>query len=98
MKKYMKLDFEEFKPLFGHWAELFRPFIESEEMYNIYQVLKKDSEAEGVMPDSENVFRAFQTCAPDTVKCIWYLMDPYSKKYKDGKPQATGIAMDCSNS
>lgn len=92
------LSFEEFAPLFGPWADLFRPFIESKAMFDIYARLKSDAQKEIIVPKSENVFRTFATSHPDNVKSIWYLMDPYPKRYKTRVPHATGIAMDCSNS
>ena len=91
-----KLDYEDFKPLFGDWAEEFRPFIESKEMYDIYQKLK--SERDAIVPVSDMVFRAFACTNPKNVKSIWYLMDPYPRRYVGRVNQATGIAMDCSNS
>lgn len=84
--------------MFGQWAELFRPFIESEAMYDIYKKLKEDGKKEVICPGSDSVFRLFATSSPDDVKSIWYLMDPYPRRYKDKTFQATGIAMDCSNS
>lgn len=99
-----KLNYEDFAGKFGAWAEKFKPFIESKEMYDIYQKLKEDAwtpegkRKEFICPDSDQVFRAFATTVPRNIKSIWYLMDPYPKRYKGGKMQATGIAMDCSNS
>src|SRR5687768_16323127 len=92
----MKLDYEEFRPLLGTWAEKFKSFIEGPEMYEIYQKLKNDPDI--IVPKSDNVFRAFQECDWRNIKSIWYLMDPYPKRYKGGINRATGIAMDCSNS
>jgi uracil-DNA glycosylase len=93
-----KLDYEEFVPLLGSWAELFKEFIEGKEMWDIYQKLKEDGKKEVIVPTSENTFRAFGTSHPQNIKSVWYLMDPYPKMYKGRIPQATGIAMDCSNS
>lgn len=92
-----KLDYNDFIPLLGAWAEKFRPFIEGEQMFNIYQKLKKDGSKEIICPDSDKIFRAFSCSSPDDVKSVWYMMDPYAKRYKSGVKQATGIAMDCSN-
>lgn len=92
------MDFNEFAPLFGSWADRFKPFIESQEMFNIYQRLKADSQKEKVVPSSENVFRAFQTSSPNNLRVIIYAMDPYAKRYKNKAYQATGIALDNSNS
>lgn len=101
-----RLNYEKFAPLFGAWAERFRPFIESEAMYNIYQRLKEDArqrkpngQLDRVLPDPQNVFRAFQVSDPKKVKVVFYLMDPYPRLYPPRYriPQATGIALDCSN-
>ncbi len=93
-----RLDYEAFKPMFGSWAEDFKPFIESEEMYNIYQRLKEDSKKEIIVPSSDLTFRTFQTSFKGNLKVVLYLMDPYARRYKNRKNQATGIPMDCTNS
>lgn len=93
-----KLDYEAFREKLGKWGPSFRPFIEGREMWDIYQQLKADAVKETIVPASKDTFRAFSTTDPKDVKVIFYLMDPYPRKYKDGELQATGIAMDCSNS
>jgi uracil DNA glycosylase len=56
-----------------------------------------------IVPKSSDTFRAFSTTRPSDIKVIFILMDPYPRAYKQEdrkKPpiyQATGIAMDCSN-
>lgn len=93
-----KMCYDEFEGSLGDWAPHFRPFIEGEKMYDIYQRIKKDAERERILPTSDNTYRAFKTTRYGQVKVIFYLMDPYPRVYKGGIPQATGIAMDCSNS
>jgi uracil DNA glycosylase len=94
-----RLDFESFAPKFGAWADKFKPFIESKEMFDIMQRIKTDSLRETIVPKSSDTFRAFATMVPHELKVIFILMDPYARKYSDRKTyQATGIAMDCSNS
>lgn len=93
-----RLEYEKFKDAFGEWAPKFKPFIEGKEMWDIYQTLKSDSMRETIVPKSSDTFRAFRTTKPADLKVVFYLMDPYPRKYKDGTFQATGIAMDCSNS
>jgi uracil DNA glycosylase len=93
-----KLIYDDFEPLFGQWAEKFKPFIESPEMYNIYQKLKQDAATERIVPTSNNTFRAWRFSNPKNIKVVAYMMDPYPRLYKDKNPQATGIALDCSNS
>lgn len=92
------LDFKTFEGKLGKWAPKFKPFIESREMWDIMQKIKNDSIGETIVPKSSDTFRAFSTTSPDTVKVIFYLMDPYPRKYPNGAFQATGIAMDSSNS
>lgn len=75
-----------------------KPIIESPELWQIYQKLKEDAVHERIVPDSKDTFRAFKTTDLKNLKVIFYLMDPYPRLYKDGTPQASGIAMDCSNS
>lgn len=93
-----KLDWEDFREKLGPWAESLRPFVESEKMYDIFEKIKTDAKKEMIVPTSDNTFRAFSTSNPDNIKVIFYLMDPYPKRYKTKICQATGIAMDCSNS
>ena len=92
-----KLDYSTFETKLGPWADKFRPFIEGEEMWDIYQKIKKDSMSDTICPDSSNTFRAFKTVQPVDLKVIFYLMDPYPRRYSNNLLQATGIAMDCSN-
>lgn len=93
-----KMNFEEFSPLFGAWAERFKPFIESKEFYDIYQRVKSDAQRERIFPSSDKVFRVFQMTKFEDIKVVMYLGDPYPRLYKGGIPQATGIPMDCGNS
>ena len=93
-----QMNYEDFEPLFGSWAGRFKPFIESEDMYNIYQRIKADAERERVFPKFENVFKVFQLTKFEDIKVVIYLGDPYPRVYKDGTPQATGIPMSCDNS
>lgn len=98
MPQVETLDFETFRPKLGKWADKFKPFIESKEMWDIMQKVKQDALREKIVPKSSDTFRAFATTDPKDIKVIFYLMDPYPRKYKDGTFQATGIAMDCTNS
>lgn len=93
-----KLDFKKFEDKLGLWAPQFKPFIESKEMWDIMQKIHEDRQDETIVPESKNTFRAFATTDPKNIKVIFYLMDPYPRRYKEGVYQATGIAMDCSNS
>lgn len=93
-----KLNFESFRGKLGDWADKLRPFIESKEMWSIMQTIKVDSAKKVVVPKSSDTFRAFSTTHFSELKVIFYLMDPYPRQYSNGEFQATGIAMDCSNS
>jgi uracil DNA glycosylase len=93
-----KMDYEDFADKFGKWAPLFKKFIESKDMFDIYARLKADAQTDIIVPGHENVFKVFQLTDPDDIKCVFYLMDPYPKRYKNGILHATGIPMDCSNS
>lgn len=93
-----RLDYEMTKDKFGEWAPLFKPFIESEKMFNIVKTIRDDSKIDRIVPKSSDTFRAFSTISPTNLKVVFYLMDPYPRKYANGEYQATGIAMDCSNS
>lgn len=93
-----RLQYESFAGLFGLWADRFKPFIESKDMFDIYQKLKTDAKKEIIVPNSDAVFRSFATSNPSNLKVVWYLMDPYPRRYKNKANQATGIPMDCSNS
>lgn len=93
-----KLDYQSFKDKLGLWAPKFKKFIEGEEMWKIYQKLKADGSKETIVPESKNTFRAFQTVDPKNLKVVFFLMDPYPRRYSNKEMQATGIAMDCSNS
>ncbi len=107
-----KLDFESFRSKLGRWAERFKPFIESQKMFDLMQRIKKDAFEEKVdkngnkkivrkaiiVPESVNTFRAFTSVHPELLRVMFILMDPYPRRYSNGEFQATGIAMDCSNS
>lgn len=92
------IQYDMVKEKFGEWATLFKPFIEGEEMAKIFQTIREDSKMDKVVPRSNNTFRAFSTTKPHDLNVVFYLMDPYPRKYGNGEYQATGIAMDCSNS
>ncbi len=91
------LNYEEFAGMFGMWADIFKPFIESKEMFEIYQRLKEDAQKDVIVPSSDVTFRSFAVSNPDQIKVVWYLMDPYPRRYRNRANQATGIPMDCSN-
>ena len=97
------MEYSDFEENFGLWAPQFKPFIESREMFDIYQRLKSDAlypdgrRKETIVPHDSLTFRAFSTTNPERLKVVFYLMDPYPRQYRNRVNQATGIAMDCSN-
>lgn len=95
-----KLGWESFKERFHpSWHSYIKPIIESEEVWEIYQKLKAVSgRGKRIVPESKNTFRTFKEMNLNNLKIVWVLQDPYPGIYSDGTPQATGIAMDCSNS
>jgi uracil-DNA glycosylase len=94
-----RLDWATFEGMFGDWGRYFKDFFTSKKAWDIYQRLKEDSKKGAkIFPSSNNTYKAFKDCPPDKLQVILYGSDPYVGKYKDGKPQATGLALDCSNS
>jgi hypothetical protein len=51
-----KMDYEDFADKFGKWAPLFKKFIESKDMFDIYARLKADAQTDIIVPGHENVF------------------------------------------
>lgn len=96
----MKMKKELFKPLLGDWYSYFESFLESKELYDIYQKLQKDSNDEkDIFPYCENTFKAFELCDPKKLKLVVLSQDPYPGVYYDSKlPHATGLCLDNSNS
>lgn len=103
-----QLKWELFEPVLGEWARYFKPFFESKKAWDIYQKLKAENwnfeknepkkPRVDIYPIAKNTYRAFQLCPPDKLQVIFYGSDPYPNRYKGGVPQATGLALDCSNS
>jgi uracil DNA glycosylase len=92
------MNYQTFKEPLGGWAEKMKPFIEGQEMWDLYQKIKADAKKDMIVPRSTETFRAFKACAPHELRVMFFLQDPYPRLYRDGTPQACGIAMDCRNS
>lgn len=93
------LNYSSFENKLGSWAPYFKEFIEDPEgMIKIYENIRNDSQKEVIVPKSDVTFRAFSTCRKEDLSVIFYLMDPYPRMYRTKETQATGIALDCSNS
>lgn len=88
----MKMKKELFKPLLGDWYKYFESYLESKELYDIYQKLQKDSySGKEIFPYCENTFKAFELCNPNNLKLVILSQDPYPGVYYDTKiPHATG--------
>ena len=92
-----KLDFEQFVPKLGTWANYLKPIFESEEMFNLYQEFKQCKEV--ITPTSNDVFNAFKYCPEKDLKLIIIGQDPYPNRYFNTKiNQADGLSFSCSNS
>lgn len=90
-----KLNWEKFKEKFDEsWHLKMKPFIESKECYDIYQVLK--SRGNEILPYSKALWKAFRWCNLDNLKCIVVGQSPYHT-LDNGIPLADGIAFSCSN-
>lgn len=90
-----KLNLEKFKEKFHpDWWEYIKPWLETEEAYNVYQILKEDGKREKIFPQSKDTFKALKLCPPDKLKLIIMAQDPYVGEYYDSKlPQADGMSL-----
>lgn len=88
---------ENIKNSFNTWLPVMEKFIVSPEMDKLFAFLKSETiKGKSVLPESKNLFKVFELCPRDSVKCIIIEQDPYNTKTKDGKVIASGIPMDCS--
>jgi uracil-DNA glycosylase len=91
-----QLEWENFENLIDEsWEESLRPFIESEECYNIYQVLKAAPKGE-IIPKSNLLWRPFLECKKQDLKTIWIGLSPYhtrvnNKDFADGLTFSTKL-------
>lgn len=84
-----KLDFDQFVPKLGTWADYLKPVFESEEMFNLYQEFKQCKET--ITPKSSDLFKFLEYCPKDNLKLIVIGMDSYPGRYYKSKEfQATG--------
>jgi uracil DNA glycosylase len=92
-----KLDFTKgFSEQFHEsWHSKMKPVIESPEVYEIFQHLKKESlRGKKLTPRSQDLFKSFQVDL-NKLKVVVVGMDSYSN-FRNNKPCANGIAFDCS--
>lgn len=90
-----KLNQENFRPLFSTWWPKIKPFFDSGEMDKIYEHIKSQSK-KGIktLPDSKNVFRCFEECPIEELKCVIVNDYPYSIM-QNGMAVADGLALSC---
>lgn len=80
----------------GSWSTLFKPFIESEEMDKIFSGLKAETaKGKKVAPLSKDVFKCFQSCKKDNLRCIIVGTCPYAN-WEGDNPVADGLCLSCS--
>ena len=91
------MNWENFSELFHpSWRRKLKPFIESSECDRIYEFLKKEGRrGVNLAPLPVHTWRAFKETSFDNLKVVILGMGPYHT-FKDGKPVASGILMDCS--
>lgn len=73
------------------WVDILSPFILSKEYTNIQLAISKERERYSVWPTDDRIFRAFEVCPYEELKCIIVGQDPYFTK-----GVADGVAMSCS--
>lgn len=82
-----KIDLNLFKDkLEEGWFEKLKPFLESEEMYNIIEYLKtrRQEERMTIYPKSNEFLNAFYYCPFDKTKIVIFGQDPYHNGKADG--------------
>lgn len=92
-----KLNWDKFKDKFHvSWHPYIKGIVESEEVYNIYQQLKKQkSKGFIIAPHYEDTFRSFEIDL-DRLKVVIMAMSPYPQ-VENGTYKANVIAIDCRN-
>lgn len=86
---------ENFRPLFGSWWPKIRKFYENNGFDPIYAHLKQRSKmGVKILPDSKNVFRAFEECPIEELKCVIVIDHPYSILLNN-VAVADGLALSC---
>lgn len=90
-----KLDQKNFMPLFGSWWHKIKPFFEDGSMDKIYEYIKaRSKQGVKIIPDSKNVFRAFEECPIDELKCV-IVVDYIYPFILNGNSVADGLALSC---
>ena len=87
----MKLEWNDFELLIDEsWHRDLKPWIESEECYNIYQKLKALPKGE-VIPKSNLLWKPFLNCKKDNLKVVFMGLSPYHTR-NSNKDFADGLA------
>lgn len=90
------LDWETFAPLFGTWANRFKPFFDQGGFDPIYKKLKEESKrGKRIAPLSSEVFNCFAKTPYDSLKVIMIGMCPYHS-FVGSMSVADGLLMSCS--
>jgi len=76
---------------FGSWFEPLREVLEDELPSVFKQLADAKSQGAWILPDKQNVFRAFRECQYDNLKVVVLGQDPYHNLVK-GKAVANGMA------
>lgn len=88
-----------YKEFFGDWADLFSPFLSSEEFKNInIQLRRLVVKGVEVTPSFNEIFRAFKECPLERFHTLIMGMDAYYTKNPDGSLVADGIAFSAKRS
>lgn len=73
-----ELKWENFEPLFGSWANKFKPFFDSGGFDDIYKYLKKEgNRGKKIAPSPSNVYRCFTETPYEELKVVMVGLSPY---------------------
>lgn len=93
------LDLQQFEKLFNEdWWKKLKPWFETEEAFNVYQILKTRSRnGAKIFPEHERTFRAFKITTPKNIKAVIVGLSPYHTIDKETqRPHADGLAFSTS--
>lgn len=79
----------------GDWATYFKPFYDIGGFEDIYLELRKQGKTLKLLPESKDLFKAFELCPVKDFKCVLLGMDPYPM-VSQGIVVADGLAFSCS--
>lgn len=70
-----------------NWSDILTPEVEKEYFVELMDFLKEEYSKNNIVPEQENMFKAFQSVPYEDIKVVILGQDPYP-----GRNQATGIA------